>query len=115
MSTREFLAKLDLDQLRHAKDLATELLAAREQEQRLPVWEVSDASFRLAVFPSEGYLRAAEFLLAKARENAVSQPPARPRAMQLQLSARMVPASEYSGWAALFEPDTPEPPAGSQA
>lgn len=98
MGTREYLSKLDLDQLRHAKDLVGELLAEREQELKKPVWCVSDGDIRLKTFSSEGYLQAAEFLMAQARENAASTAPLRPRDMQLHLSATMVPASEYDEW-----------------
>lgn len=98
MGTREFLSKLDLDQLRHAKDLVGELLAEREQEQKKPVWCVSDRDMQLKTFSSEGYLQAAEFLVAQARENAASKVPMRPRDMELHLSAAMVPASEYDEW-----------------
>lgn len=96
METREFLSKLDLDQLRHAKDLVGELLAERQKEQKKLVWIVGDEDIRLKSFSSDGYLQAAEFLLSQARENVVRK--RRPRDMQLHLAAKLVPASEYDKW-----------------
>lgn len=99
MGTREYLAKLDLDQLRFARDAAAEMIAEKESEQKRVVWCLSDRDSTLETFSDADYVKAAEKLLETARVNA-AYPPGKlsARDKELHLVARLVPASEYADW-----------------
>jgi len=98
MGTREYLEKLNLDQLRYARDAAEELIAALEKEQKLVVWCLEDRYTRLKTFADTHYVQAAEKLLETARENAASPQRMKARDKELHLVAIFVPASEYAEW-----------------
>lgn len=99
MGTREYLEKLDLDQLRYARDTAEEMIAEKEAEQKLVVWCLEDRDMILKTFSDADYVKAAEKLLEHARENAAFPPGnLRPRDKILQLRPKLVPASEYGEW-----------------
>ena len=98
MGTREYLAKLNLDQLRYARDAAAEMIAELEKEQKLVVWSLGDRDTRLKTFADSHYVQAAEELLKTARENAASPQRMKARDKELHLVALFVPASEYAEW-----------------
>lgn len=101
MGTHEYLAKLNLDQLRYARDTAAEMIAELEKEQKLVVWCLEDRDTRLETFADADYLKAAEKLLDTARENAASPQNLKARDKELHLVAIFVPASEYAEWVAV--------------
>lgn len=96
MSTEAYLKKLDLAQLKHARDRAIELITEKESEQKLVVWCLEDRHSRLAFFAEADYLKAAEALLAEAQLNAASPQNPSPLARELHLVSFLVPASEYA-------------------
>lgn len=102
MGTREYLAKLNLDQLRYARDAAIEMISELEKEQKLVVWCLEDSYTTLETFSDADYVKAAEKLLAKARDNAACPTGnMKARDKELNLVARFVPASEYGEWVTL--------------
>jgi hypothetical protein len=70
MSIRNYLKGLDLQQLRHAKEVAEELIADKEAEDKVRLWAVSNEGMNLEFFSDADYLKAAEYLLQEAKENA---------------------------------------------
>lgn len=68
MSTRDYLNQLNLNQLRFARDTAAELIAQKEAAPRVLLWQVCDENSVLEHFPKEDYLKAAEFLLERAKK-----------------------------------------------
>lgn len=102
MSTNQYLASLNLDQLIYARDLADKLISAKKQEKRRIVWCVEDNITRLAFFPDDRYVDAAEFLLRKARDNASLA--RHPHDKRLRVDCIHVLESEYGEFEADFEP-----------
>jgi hypothetical protein len=98
MGTEAYLKKLDIDQLRRARDLAIQMLEAKEAEQKLVVWCVEDKMSRITWFSDADYVKAAEYLLEEARENAKSPQNLRPMDKELHLVPVLVPESEYESW-----------------
>ena len=98
MGTNEYLNRLDLDQLKYARDRANELIAEKENGQKLVVWCLEDRDTRLETFADGDYVKAAESLLEKARQNAASLQNLPPRDKELHLVPIFVPASEYPEW-----------------
>ena len=98
MRTREYLEKLNLDQLRYARDAAREMIAELEKEQKLVVWCLEDRDIRLKTFADSHYVQAAEELLKTARENAASPQRMKAWDKELHLVAIFVSASEYAEW-----------------
>lgn len=98
MGTREYLAKLDLGQLRYARDTAVEMIAELEKEQKRVVWCLEDRYSRIQTFSDADYVKAAEKLLDTARDNAASQRVMKARDKELHLVATFVPESEYAEW-----------------
>lgn len=95
MGTREYLATLDLVQLRYTRDEAIRRIALLEEEQKLVVWCLEDRHERLNTFADADYLKAAEKLLETARKNAGSPQKLSARDKELHLVQRFVRASEY--------------------
>ena len=103
MGIREYLGKLDLDQLRYTRDTAEEMIAEKEAEQKLVVWCLEDRDMILETFSDADYVKAAERLLETARENAASPTGnMKPRDKILQLRPKIVPASEYGEWVSVL-------------
>ena len=98
MGTREYLAKLNLDQLRYARDAVVEMIAELEKEQKRVVWCLEDRYTRLQTFSDAEYVKAAEKLLDTARDNAASQNGMKALDKELHLVAIFVPESEYAEW-----------------
>lgn len=98
MGTREYLGKLNLDQLRYARDAAEEMIAELEKEQKLVVWCLEDIYTRFETFADADYVKDAEKLLETARNNAATPQPMKARDKELHLVAIFVPASEYAEW-----------------
>lgn len=98
MGTREYLAKLNLGQLRYARDTAAEMIAELEKEQKRVVWCLEDRDTRLHTFSDADYVKAAEKLLDTARDNAASPQDMKARDKELYLVAVFVPESEYAEW-----------------
>lgn len=98
MGTREYLGKLDIEQLRYARDAAEEMIADLEKEQKLVVWCLEDRDMRLETFADSDYVKAAEKLLQTARDNAASLRNMKARDKELHLVPVFVPASEYAEW-----------------
>lgn len=98
MGTREYLGKLNLDQLRYARDAAEEMIAELEKEQKLVVWCLEDRDTRIDTFADADYVKAAEKLLEIARDNAASPQNMKARDKELHLVPIFVPESEYAEW-----------------
>lgn len=98
MGTEAFLNKLNLDQLRRARDLAIQMITAKEAEQKLVVWCVENNTSRITWFSDADYLKAAEYLLEEARANARSPQNIRMKDKELHLVPVLVPESEYKSW-----------------
>jgi hypothetical protein len=98
VGTREYLGKLNLDQLRYARDTAVEMIAELEKEQKLVVWCLEDRDTIIHTFSEANYVKAAEKLLEVARDNAASPQGMKARDKELHLVALFVPASEYAEW-----------------
>lgn len=70
MSTNDYLASLNEDQLEFARERINVLLSAKRDEKKLLVWVVHDDFVNLKFFKEGDYISAAEFLLNKATQNA---------------------------------------------
>lgn len=101
MSTRAYLEKLDLDQLKFARDVAIELITAKEAEPKHLIWQVCDDYLALKHFAANDYLAAVEYLLNKAKQLALD-PATQPCRKKLQIDYIRVPASEIKD----YLPDT---------
>ena len=55
MSTREFLASLDIDQLRFAKNEAERLIRAKEDEERVTLYIVEGTAINEAAYSSDQF------------------------------------------------------------
>ena len=94
ISTRRFLAEMDLDQLLYCLEHANELLERKRNEARKIIWQVvEDRSLAVGNFREDDYLGAVDFLAKYARKefedgerNSYSIEPMR------------VPASEYDSY-----------------
>lgn len=99
MSTRDYLNQLNLNQLRFARDTAAELIAQKEAAPRVLLWQVCDENSVLEHFPKEDYLKAAEFLLERAKKNALNHELKAYR-KKLELTFITVPESEVQDYLA---------------
>ena len=60
VSTREFLKKLDIDQLRRAKEIADETISAIEAEKKVRLWVIDDGNVNVACFSDDDFRKAKE-------------------------------------------------------
>lgn len=60
MGTRGYLQSLDLDQLRHARDVADQLIRAKEAEGFVPIWVVANDCVNVAAYPESDYQKAVD-------------------------------------------------------
>lgn len=99
MSIEAYLATLNEEQLQFALAEARRLLAKKADKKKHLVWTVEDGSGgREAFFSDADYLRAAQYLLGKAKEISQSCPPksaAAIRRMELRIGHELIPESEY--------------------
>lgn len=97
MSTDDFLAGLELHQLRYAREAVDARIKEKEREQKLIVWSVDDRDVVLEYFGSDEYMKAVEYLVGVARER-FSAGSARRSSLQLQIRAQFVLESEYDSF-----------------
>lgn len=86
------MQRLNLDELRTARERMDAMIRAREAEQRRGVWVVEGYLLPLHRFPEDAYVQAAEALLEEARRLARTE--AKPHRRTLSLTYKLVPASE---------------------
>jgi hypothetical protein len=97
MSTNVYLSRLDINQLRYARDRANELIAEKESQPKKLVWAVEDNDAVLDYFPDEQYFEAARFLMECALACG-GNPDLDPRGKQFHLTYRWVIESEYADY-----------------
>ncbi|MEK0228506.1 hypothetical protein WMC70_10865 [Klebsiella variicola] len=96
-NVRDEIRTFDLDRLRSLREFVGDLIARKEEEPRRTVWRVCCGGICYENFREDEYLKAAEFLLKKAREidaDAFSDRSDR----RLEIISRRVIESEYEGW-----------------
>lgn len=74
MSIREYLKQLNYEQLRTAKDLAEEMIKAKEAEEKVPLWVVRDDALNYAAFREEQYAQAVERLCIEIKKESQHLP-----------------------------------------
>lgn len=62
MSTNDYLKKLDLDQLRYARDKAQSLINDIEEQEKVKLWVVSGVYINEACFKEDDFYAAKERL-----------------------------------------------------
>ncbi|MDD5272176.1 MAG: hypothetical protein PHU14_05605 [Methylovulum sp.] len=93
---KDFLDGLDLDQLGHAKSEIDRLIAKKNAEPKHRLWMVSTGMLVLKYFPGGDYVKAAEWMLDKAKENEASH--AANSDKQLELTYIVVGESEVASY-----------------
>ncbi len=97
MNIDKALEKMDSDALVNVMAKANALLFAKNKEPTHVVWLVrSDNWCDLGWFKSDEYIKAAEFLLAEAKE--AVQDTDHQKSMRLSLDYIQVPESELKDW-----------------
>lgn len=111
MSIRDYLKGLDLEQLRHAIEVAEGLIADKEAEDKVLLWVVSNEAMNLEFFSDADYLKAAEYLLEEAKENAELRlkQPVSVDLMALCLRRVRMRVSEAKEYVTVTEDGTTEP------
>lgn len=93
--TQAFLDRLDLDQLRFARDAVDERINAKIEEEKRTVWRVCDRVMCRGNFREENYLGAVAFMAEEAIRLNSEAGSKRPRELELRLVAERVVDSEY--------------------
>lgn len=101
MGTKAYLSRLDLDQVRCARDEADAIIKAKTEEPKRTIWRVCDDLMCRGNFRDTQYMEAVEFMAEQGKKlyakhgNAL---PKRARDLQLELVPLRVPESEYESW-----------------
>lgn len=94
MSTDEFLAGLNMEQLQYCYQSCAELMNAKRQETMVPVWRVGTIDVNLRWFQSDEYPAAADYMHAEAMKLAAA-PSRYRRSMEIGLYADRLRQSEF--------------------
>ncbi|WP_312740471.1 hypothetical protein [Cedecea neteri] len=97
MVDRESIRELDLRQLESLSEFVSKLINSKKAERKRTVWRVCVRGMCYGNFREDEYLKAAEFLAAKAKE--IDADPINDRRdRQLEIVGERVPDSEYEEW-----------------
>lgn len=91
---RNEIVRMDKMQMESLLEYLQERIREKREEEKRTVWRVCDKYLCLGNFREDEYLKAAEFLLEKAKEMS-NDHSLTDKERQLDLVAERVPASEY--------------------
>lgn len=99
MSTKDFLSKLDYDQLRYCRNMCDEMIRSIQEEEKKVAWAVTDGGINYGWFRTEDYLKAVECLASVATERWEESDKNKPDTrgwLNFAIEGQRLPVSEYN-------------------
>lgn len=97
MSYRDIFNGYELCQLRDIRDILSEIIRDKEEEEKKIVWRVCNHYICVGNFRQEEYLKAVDCLAEQARK-AYNQDNHDDGDLRLEIERHRVPISEYEKW-----------------